>query len=73
MAAPPPSVLDANPRANRQLEIIRATIPFLILPLLAVALRFWSRYLKGAAIAIDDYMIVIGLVRWMTLSLLIEC
>ena len=63
MATLPPSLLDVNPTADRQPEILKATIPFIILTFFAVILRFWSRRLKNAAVAADDYMIVAGLVN----------
>lgn len=62
MATLPPSLLDVDPTADRQPEILKATIPFVILTFVAVILRFWSRRLKRAAVAADDYMILAALV-----------
>ena len=62
MATLPASLLDVDRAANRQPEILRSTIPFVALTLVAVFLRFWSRRLKRTIIAADDYMIVAGLV-----------
>ena len=62
MAALSESLLHVNPTANRQPEILRASIPFVVLTFVAVILRFWSRRIKRAAVAADDYMVLIGLV-----------
>ena len=47
---------------NRQHEMLRDMIPFVILANLAVVGRFVSRRLRRASIGADDYMIVLGLV-----------
>ncbi|KAL8710589.1 MAG: hypothetical protein Q9220_004813 [cf. Caloplaca sp. 1 TL-2023] len=61
MAELPPSLLNVNRSENRQGEILKATVPFFVLAFVAVFLRFWSRLLKRAPIAADDYVIVFGL------------
>lgn len=51
-----------NMKENRQPEMLRDMIPFVILANLAVIGRFTSRRMTRAAIGADDYMILLGLV-----------
>ena len=57
MASLDPSLSNVDPSANRQPEILRVTLPCFVIAVLAVICRFWSRRLKKAAVAADDYPI----------------
>lgn len=48
---------------TRQPEMLRETIPFIILATLSVAARCYSRSLRQAALGADDYVIFLALVR----------
>ena len=47
---------------NRQPEILRNTIPFIILATLSVGGRFLARRMRRISLGADDYVIVLALV-----------
>ena len=59
MATAPSAV---NLEANRQGVTLKATIPFVIIAVIAVISRFVSRKIQATRYEFDDYMIVVGLV-----------
>ena len=46
-------------------EVLRKTIPFIILATLSVIGRYWSRSFRKASFGADDYVIIPALVSFM--------
>jgi len=55
--------MGVNLADNYQPEILRTTIAISVLADIAVVLRLISRRIKGSNYALDDLLVVIGLVR----------
>ena len=53
---------------NRGPRIIAANLTVAILATIAVALRFLARRLQESKIGVDDYLILLSLVRHLSLS-----
>lgn len=49
---------------DRRHELLAAIIPLAILANVSVALRFVSRRIRGVDLRWDDYLVVVGLVRY---------
>jgi hypothetical protein len=49
-------------------EILRPVIALITMGIMAVAIRFVARFKSGTKIAIDDYLILVALVRSITLA-----
>jgi branched-subunit amino acid transport protein len=53
-------LLQTNPKGT---EWIAVETPFLLLALVAVALRLWARKLKRRTLEFNDYAILVAIVR----------
>lgn len=57
------------PNQERAIGVLCATVVFLALPPVFVALRLWARRMKNTALAANDYYIMVALVRKEALGL----
>lgn len=53
----------SSTQGNRQDEILRTTIPFMILATLSVIARYIAGKSRDVSLGVDDYVIVLPLVR----------
>ncbi|KAM3088072.1 hypothetical protein ACMFMG_002130 [Clarireedia jacksonii] len=53
----------SSPDQSRAIGILFVTVFFVILPPIAVALRFWARQIKNTALSANDYLIVAAVVN----------
>ena len=49
-------------------KVITLAIVFIILPMVAVVLRFWAKAMKRAVLILDNYMIIFALVSLIILG-----
>ena len=62
MSAMASTTSNVDLEASQQMVTLKATIPFAVIAVVAVACRFISRKIQSSRYEFDDYMIVIALV-----------
>ena len=53
-------------------KVVALAIIFMILPLITVTLRIWSKIERKSSLTADDHMILLALVNMQTLELILE-